>query len=107
MKMGKKKNNEILRGLKNAVLNVDSSAEVILFGSMARGDNKEESDWDILIITDNKVDSQIKSLFGKVLLQIELDFLIGISMIVKNREEWRNFENTDLYQNIEEDGILL
>jgi predicted nucleotidyltransferase len=105
--MGKKKNNEILRGLKNAVLNVDSSAEVILFGSMARGDNKEESDWDILIITDNKVDSQIKSLFGKVLLQIELDFLIGISMIVKNREEWRNFENTDLYQNIEEDGILL
>ena len=74
MKMEKKKNNEILQEIKKAVLSVDSGAEVILFGSMARGDNEEESVWDILILTDNKVDAQMKSLFGKALLQVELGF---------------------------------
>ncbi|HXL56102.1 MAG TPA: nucleotidyltransferase domain-containing protein [Chitinophagaceae bacterium] len=99
--------NKVLSEIKKAVLSIDSSAEIILFGSMARGDNKDDSDWDILILTDNKVDAQIKSLFGKALLQVELDFMIGISIIIKNKKDWQNFENTDIYQNIEEDGILL
>lgn len=102
-----KRKNKILAEIKKAVLDVDSNAEVILFGSNARGTPHDESDWDILILIHKKVDSKIESLFGKSLLQVELSFAIGISALVKNKSEWQDFENTDLYQNIEEDGILL
>jgi len=102
-----KRKNKILAEIKKAVLEVDSNAEVILFGSNARGTAHQESDWDILILTNNKVDSQIKSFFGQSLLQVELAFAIAISTIIKNKTEWEDFENTDLYQNIGDEGILL
>ncbi len=35
---------------------VDKSAEVILYGSRARGDERTDSDWDILILTDYPAD---------------------------------------------------
>ncbi|MER3497893.1 MAG: hypothetical protein C4308_04290 [Chitinophagaceae bacterium] len=41
----------LLNEIKKAVLQIDHSADVILFGSWARGDFKDESDWDILILT--------------------------------------------------------
>ena len=41
---------DILNLIKKAVLKIDKSATVILFGSHARGDAHLESDWDILIL---------------------------------------------------------
>jgi predicted nucleotidyltransferase len=40
-------NTQILKEIKKTVLNVDSEAEVVLFGSRARGDFHDESDWDV------------------------------------------------------------
>ena len=35
--------------VKEKILEIDKNAEVILFGSRARGDFHEESDWDFLV----------------------------------------------------------
>jgi len=35
---------------------VDPKAEVILYGSRARGDERVDSDWDILVLADYPVD---------------------------------------------------
>ncbi len=35
-------------------------SEIILFGSRARGDYKEHSDWDIFIVLDKEIDPQKK-----------------------------------------------
>ncbi len=40
-----------LKAIKERVVNVDSKADVYLFGSVARGENTFSSDIDILIIT--------------------------------------------------------
>jgi predicted nucleotidyltransferase len=52
---------EILKKLKNILndLNIQYS-KILLFGSRARGDFKEESDWDFLIILEKPVDMKTK-----------------------------------------------
>lgn len=47
-------NSEILEEIKRVVLQVDFDAEVVLFGSRARGDFHEESDWDLLVLVDKE-----------------------------------------------------
>ncbi len=66
--------------------------KVILFGSRARGDYKEYSDWDILIITKNKLKSDLEDLF-LVMLRREL-VKIGIipEIIVSSREEFEEYK---------------
>ena len=100
--------NKILSEIKKAVLSVDSSAEVILFGSMARGDYKDDSDWDILILTNNKADRNYSRSLMKKLLLIELDKNIGISTIVRNKKDWQKiYSITPFYNEIQKDGVVL
>lgn len=58
----------ILKEIKAAVQSVDPNVEVILFGSRARGDFKKESDWDILILTEQKVTRSLEKLFFQKIL---------------------------------------
>ena len=41
----------------NVIKNIDPSAEVILYSSRARGDAEQESDYDLLILTDDEATS--------------------------------------------------
>lgn len=99
--------NEILSQIKMAVTSVDAGAEVILFGSQARGDYNEDSDWDVMIITEKEVNRNVRSEFRKSLYDIEFQNEICISLIIRNRSFWQTVALTDLYKNIEEEGILL
>jgi len=47
---------KVAKLIRQAVNQVDDMAEVILFGSRARGDEHQGSDWDILVLTDDPVD---------------------------------------------------
>ena len=40
---------------------IDNTAEVILYGSRARGDDKQDSDWDVMILLKQKnVDEKVE-----------------------------------------------
>jgi predicted nucleotidyltransferase len=41
---------KLISKVKSAINSVDPQAKVILFGSRARGDEKQSSDWDFLIL---------------------------------------------------------
>ena len=45
----------ILEEIKNVALKHIGEAEVMLFGSRAKGSGAEDSDYDVLIITGNKI----------------------------------------------------
>ena len=47
-------NEKMIDMIKNSVREIDSDARIILYGSRARGDERENSDWDIIVIVDNK-----------------------------------------------------
>ena len=87
----------------------DPKAEIILFGSHARGQAHEESDWDILILIDKpKANRQIEEKYRDEMFQLELELGEAISTFVYSKNDWENkFLYTPLYQNIQKEGIIL
>ena len=51
--MDKEENMSVVRKFKDAVLGKLSLSRLILFGSRARGDFKEDSDFDLIIVSDD------------------------------------------------------
>lgn len=99
---------EILNKIKGAVYEIEPEAEIILFGSRARGEEKAESDWDILILVPYKVDLKEEQKFRHALFDVELEYGQAISTFVYSKAEWQaKHQITPLYQNIEQDGITL
>jgi predicted nucleotidyltransferase len=59
----KEKTNTISQLIRRTIDSIDPKAEVILYGSRARGDEHADSDWDILILTDYPVDLETENKF--------------------------------------------
>jgi len=82
----------------------DNIIKVILFGSHARGDNSEGSDYDFLIIVKNKNYEVIDKIHD-----IEVDFLnkfyVLSSAIILNENEWERTKYLPLGLNIQKEGI--
>ncbi|MEM5821004.1 MAG: nucleotidyltransferase domain-containing protein, partial [Candidatus Aenigmatarchaeota archaeon] len=68
---------------------------IILFGSRARGDYKEDSDYDLLIVTKNKLNKNTKENFA-ALVEIKLIRVLNkpIDLIITNK---RDFEKNSKY----------
>ncbi len=48
----------LIEQVKQAILEIEPSAEIILYGSRSRGDFNEESDRDFLILVEGTVDDK-------------------------------------------------
>lgn len=100
-----KTNSDIQDEIKNAVLSVDQSAEVILFGSRARGDFKEDSDWDVLVLTKKDQDDfSSKRLIRDALYELEISSGEIITSIIRSKIFWNRLKSTPLYWEVQKDG---
>lgn len=101
--------NLFLSDVKKSVLSFDPDAKIFLFGSRARGDFREDSDWDILILLNqDTVDFSVKRTIRKKLFKVELDTGQPISVFVYSKNEWTiNQSDTPFFQNIISEGIPL
>lgn len=84
--------------------------KVILYGSYVRGDNKADSDIDIMILVDLK-DGNMKKYEDKV-IDITYDFNemheTEIMPIVQNIEHFNRWKNAYMfYQNIDREGVAI
>jgi predicted nucleotidyltransferase len=98
---------KMLSLIKEKILENDPSAEIYLYGSRARKDNKIDSDWDLLILTSKNVDQALKNNYSDILFDVELAHGQGISLLVQNKNEWQEIQEVPIYKNIKRDGILL
>lgn len=100
---------EILNKVKEAVLKLEPSAEVILYGSRSRDDYRDYSDWDFLILLDGKVDTKRTDTIRNALYEIELNTDQIISSIVRSRQEWNSpkYSVVPLRRNVEREGIRI
>jgi uncharacterized protein len=89
---GKNKNitNELLRKAKAAVKEVEPEAELYLFGSRARGDHNDDSDWDFLVLLPGKIDYDRKSRVYDSLYDIELEYLQIFNVVIYMKDYWFN-----------------
>lgn len=102
-------NNEILNRISQSIHQKDPVAEAFLFGSRARGDNRKNSDWDILIlIDDDMVTNEIDDKFRDELYNIELETGQIISTFVYPKNYWNtSLVYSPLYKNVKMEGIRL
>ena len=99
---------KILKHIKDSIEELEPKSEVILFGSRARGDEREDSDWDLLILVPYHAGIKEEQKFRHKLFEIELQFGQAISTLVKSKKEWEGrFRFTPLYQNIRKEGIII
>jgi predicted nucleotidyltransferase len=96
---------EIKSEVKKAALQLDNQAEVILFGSHARGDNRKNSDWDFLILTQKNSDEKSKELFWQLLYQVELKSDEVISPLIRNKNDWEQKKFLPIYEQVKKDGV--
>ena len=85
--------------------NVDID-KIILFGSRARGDYREDSDWDILIVTKQALDRKTKFGFWYDIYR-KLKFPADIIIVSKDVFERYKSDYGFIYAYALEEGIVL
>jgi predicted nucleotidyltransferase len=100
---------DITAKIKNRISQKNPEAQVILFGSHARGQANINSDWDILILLNQQnVNRTIEREYRDELFDIELEIGEPISTFVFSKFDWESkFSVTPLFENIKKDGIYL
>ena len=98
---------EFLQKIKHAVLKIDSKAEVILFGSRARGDFRKDSDWDILVLLHKSGDKIREKNIRDLIFDIELEYSEPISTIIMAKKKWKDIQISPFCSNVNEEGLWL
>ena len=86
----------------------DNILAIILYGSVARNDNTDDSDIDIAIIVKNEMDDATKERFICWSAELDLRYDRVFSIIdiqEENMEKWGNV--LPFYQNVQKEGRVL
>jgi predicted nucleotidyltransferase len=100
---------ELLERVKQAVHEVEPEADIVLYGSRARGDAHAESDWDFLILLDGVVNDARTDAIRHRLYDIEWDCGEVLCSIVRGRQDWCSSlqQMTPFAKVLREQGIRL
>ncbi len=103
-----KKNTEIVQSIKNTIQSVDPDARIILYGSHARGNASNDSDWDILVLLDkDNIDSKDYERIAYRLYELGWSFGEHFSTKIYTTGQWAKRNFTPFYKDIQKEGIIL
>ncbi|HHE36983.1 MAG TPA: nucleotidyltransferase domain-containing protein [Candidatus Cloacimonetes bacterium] len=98
----------IIKLIRQYINAVDPKAEVILYGSRARGDERTDSDWDISVLTDYPVDLNTERIFRDKLYDLELETEEPFSLFIYSKKNWQSKQRiTPFYQNVIQEGVWI
>ena len=93
----------------SAVRQIVADAEIILYGSVARGEETAESDIDLLVLVPQPVTPMLRRAVRAQLYNIGLQSDQIITALVRQKSAWHSapLSYTPLYHAIENEGVRL
>ena len=100
--------NEMLGRILNIIIKNSQPDKIILFGSMARGENTEDSDYDFLIIK-HDIENERKLTSAVYRAFYENQIPVPVDLIAVDTERWeKNKSNRNMiYNTASTEGIVL
>ncbi len=100
----------LLKKINKEVKKIEPQAEVYLFGSRARGNYTQDSDWDILILLPGEVNWKRKRPIIHSLFEIELSERQIFNLIIHSKDYWNKnnlMQVSPFVRNVNQDKIKL
>jgi predicted nucleotidyltransferase len=99
----------LMAEVKRIVIGMLPDAQVLLYGSAARGEREPDSDYDVLVLTDSPLPGAVERAVHDAVYDLELARGVVISLAIYTRGDWdlplRSV--TPYRRNVEREGILL
>jgi len=101
--------NWLLTECKAAIRQAAPDASLILYGSRARGDAQEHSDYDLLVLVDGVVDMQLERSIVDQLFPLELRTGKVLTVLIYSRSQWDSalYRAMPLHKNVTRDGVVI
>ncbi len=103
-------NKDILNELVNGILEImqPSLVEIILYGSVARGTDTEESDVDVALLVNGALNKDTEELLSDFIVDMNLKYDKVFSVIDIDYDMFLKWKGvTSFYQNVTKEGIIL
>ncbi|MCX5643593.1 MAG: nucleotidyltransferase domain-containing protein [Phycisphaerae bacterium] len=98
----------LLQRCKRAIRTVVPDADVILYGSRARGDANDGSDYDILVLVDHSAGVALHEQLISSISPLEDDGAV-LTLSIHNRDLWNSklYQAMPFHENVDREGVLL
>ncbi|MHB1041655.1 MAG: nucleotidyltransferase family protein [Eubacteriales bacterium] len=82
---------------------------MLVFGSVARGENDYESDLDLLVITSEVMTHRDRNTMSDIIFEINYNYGTNLSIVVVDAFSWNKgvLTLTPLYTEIKRDGVIV
>ncbi len=103
------KDKQLLSKVKKLIQGFLPTAEILLYGSVARGAQYPESDYDILVLTDEPLTTKEQNAIRDPIFDLELKRDIVICTMFYTRSEWDlpPICASPFHENVEQDALVL
>ncbi len=100
---------ELLTACAAIIRKIVPEAEVILYGSVARGEETPDSDIDLLVLVSQEVTYELEREISDQIYRLELEREVVISLIVRQHARWNAspLRFTPLYRAIAQEGVSI
>ncbi|MBP9993964.1 MAG: nucleotidyltransferase domain-containing protein [bacterium] len=96
---------KMLRKLGEKIL--PPEARLFLYGSRARGDYNENSDWDLLLLLNRPKQNDDYEKIAYPLIELGFDLGQYFSVHTYSKDEWDRMSSLPFFKNVERDKIAL
>ena len=100
--------NQVIENIRQVAARVlPKGSALYLYGSRARGDNRSDSDWDLLILLDKPKLSSVDYDYGYLFREFGWDIGEEISPHIYTKKQWDEWTFLPYHKNVERDKIVL
>jgi len=100
---------DLLAECKALIQEVVPEASLILYGSRARGDAQDDSDYDLLVLVDREVDMQLERAIVNRLVPLEGRTGKALTVLIYNRSQWDSalYRAMPFHKNVTREGVAI